>query len=453
MPRTTLSSGLPHAASAVFDWFTRPGAPERLIAPTLRPVEWHRVDTPEGYSAQVRIAEGLHAVRWHNEVRFDRAARRLHEVAHEGPYPTFVRTVSVEPDGAGCTLHEQIDWEPHRGPMTALFGVGAAERRLAGAMRFRHRRLIGELDRLGCLGPDPLHVVLSGASGLVGRALALALSAGGHRVTRLVRHTAGEGEVRWSPLLGRLDAAALEGVDAVVHLSGENILQRWTPAAKQAIRASRVDTTDLLARALADLRHPPKVFIAASAVGFYGDRGDVPCTEISPPGRGFLAELCQAWEAATAPAAAAGIRVVNLRIGVVLSAQGGALATMVPAFSSGAGGTVGSGEQMISWVNLDDVLGAILFSVGRGLEGPVNVCAPTPVSSGTLSRALATTLGRPAAIPVPAPMVRLLFGEMADEVILSGVAALPRALLGAGYRFAVPSLDETLRLETGRYAE
>jgi len=299
-----------------------------------------------------------------------------------------------------------------------------------------------------------MRVAMSGSAGLVGSAVATALAGAGHEVVRLVRRDPATGEkaVRWDPLKGTIDAAGLEGLDAVIHLAGENVGSgRWTAARKAAIRDSRVKGTRLLCEALADLSTPPKTLVCASAVGYYGDRGEELLTEESPAGKGFLPDVCREWEAASGPAARKGIRVVTLRIGVVLTPKGGALSRMLPAFRAGLGGVLGSGKQYVSWIALDDLPGIVLHALAREeLRGPVNAVAPRPVTNRELTEALGKVLSRPTLLPVPAFAVRLALGEMADALLLSGARAVPRRLEETGYRFRFPELFGALRYLLGK---
>jgi uncharacterized protein (TIGR01777 family) len=293
-----------------------------------------------------------------------------------------------------------------------------------------------------------MHIVVTGASGLIGSALLPRLSADGHRVTRLVRSqpAPGEAAIRWDPEAGSLDAKSLEGIDAAVHLAGENIAARWTAEKKRRIRDSRVNGTRLLSDTLARLERPPQALVCASAIGYYGDRGDELLSEESPPGRGFLAEVCQAWEAAADAARHKGIRVVHLRFGVVLSPAGGALAKMLPPFRLGLGGPLGSGRQYMSWIAIDDAVGAIQHALAtEALQGPANAAAPNPVRNREFTRALARVLRRPALVPMPAFAARLLFGEMADELLLASARVQPAKLLATGYTFRYPELEGALR--------
>jgi uncharacterized protein (TIGR01777 family) len=317
--------------------------------------------------------------------------------------------------------------------------------------RFRHERTYNDLLQQASFGAEPLHVAVTGASGLVGRNLCAFLSTAGHRVTRIGRRP-GPGDVGWDPMRGELDPASLEGVDAVVHLAGESIMGlRWTAAKKRAIHESRVRGTRLLADTFAKMATPPATLISASAVGFYGDRGEEPVDEASAPGQGFLADVCRDWEDAALPAEASGTRVVRLRVGVVLSASGGALATQLPLFRLGLGGPVGHGRQGLSWIGLDDLVYAIHFLLNRPeLSGPVNATAPGAVSNGAFARELGRVLRRPAVLPAPAFALRLMLGEMADEMLLGGSFVRPGVLESAGFRFVHPDLGSSLAFELGR---
>lgn len=292
-----------------------------------------------------------------------------------------------------------------------------------------------------------MKVAISGASGLIGGALAEALAAEGQTVLRLVRRAAKRAdEIAWDPGIGAIARAALESVDAVVHLAGAGIAdRRWSTSRKAEILASRVNGTSLLAETIAGLSARPRVFLSASAVGYYGSRGEERLTESSESGAGFLAEVCRAWESAVGPAERSGVRTVRLRFGVVLSRRGGALAKMLPAFKFGLGGPLGSGGQGFSWIALDDVVAAIKFVVDRAdIAGPVNVVAPHPVPQRELARALGRVLGRPAFVPMPAFAVRALFGDMGREALLGGQFVVPEVLSRAGFQWRAPVVERAL---------
>jgi hypothetical protein len=286
-------------------------------------------------------------------------------------------------------------------------------------------------------------VVVSGASGLIGSALLPLLRADGHDVVRLVRRppTAAD-EVQWDPAAGEIDMAGLDGVEAAVHLSGAGVGDaRWTARYKQKIRASRVDSTSTLSRALAELSPRPRVLVSASGVGWYGDTGDTPVDETGAPGSTFLASVVRDWEAATAPAEQAGVRVAHLRTGLVVADRGGAFGKLWPLFRLGLGGRLGSGRQWWSWVHIDDQVGACRFLLARDdIEGPVNVTAPTPVTNADLTKALGRAVRRPTPWIVPAPALRLGLGEFADELLISQ-RVLPGRLEKAGFDFAYPDID------------
>jgi uncharacterized protein len=290
-----------------------------------------------------------------------------------------------------------------------------------------------------------MKLVVSGASGLLGAALVPALERDGHEVVRLVRRPpASPNEVEWDPERGALDAGALEGVTGAINLSGANLDRWWTAGRKREILASRVDTTNLLARTLAALDPKPTVLLVAGGTGIYGDRGDEILTEGSSQGTGFLAEVGKAWEAAADPAREAGIRTVNFRQGVVLARTGGALKRMLTPFRLGLGGPVGSGKQWWSWVSRDDVVAGYRFVLESELSGPVNLTSPNPATSKQFTKTLGRALGRPTIFPLPGLAVKTLFGERGEAVLLEGQRALPARLLEAGFTFSYADLDRAL---------
>jgi uncharacterized protein len=299
-----------------------------------------------------------------------------------------------------------------------------------------------------------MKVVVTGSHGLIGGALVKALKADGHDVTRLVRaEPTGPGEVRWDPAAGTIDIAALEGHDAAVHLAGVGIGDhRWTDEHKAAVLDSRLQGTSLLASTLAGLSSPPRVLASGSAVGFYGDRGDEQLTEQSGPGRGFLADVVKRWESAAAGAGDAGIRVVLLRSGVVLSEKGGALEKQLGPFKLGLGGRLGPGRQYLSWITLEDEIAAIRHLLAAdGVEGPVNVTAPNPVTNADFTKALGKALHRPTVFPTPKVALHALFGEeMVAEMLLAGQRVLPAKLTASGFTFAQPEIEGALRSVLGR---
>ncbi|QDT67308.1 Epimerase family protein [Planctomycetes bacterium MalM25] len=290
-------------------------------------------------------------------------------------------------------------------------------------------------------------VAVTGASGLVGRALADAFTADGVRILRLVRRASnGPDEVHWDPARDEIEADKLEGLDALFHLAGKGIAdQRWTPAVKQQIVDSRVRGTRLIAESVANLRHKPRVLVSASAVGFYGDRGAEPVDEDSPGGEGFLAETCEQWEAAGAAAWESGVRVVQVRIGMVLSPKGGALAKMLPVFKLGAGGVVGTGDQVISWIALPDLIRVLRFVADvESMHGVVNATTPGAVTNREFTKALGAQLGRPTFLPAPSFAVKALMGEAAGPLLFQGARVAPKRLTDAGFTFETPDLPSAL---------
>ncbi|MGH9501606.1 MAG: TIGR01777 family oxidoreductase [Terriglobales bacterium] len=293
---------------------------------------------------------------------------------------------------------------------------------------------------------NPQRILVSGASGPIGSALLPALKAQGSAVTCLVRHsTPGKDQILWDPA-HPLSPDYVSGFDAVIHLAGESIVGRWTEAKKRRILESRTHGTGHLAEAAARASQPPRVFISASAVGFYGNRGDETLSEDSPSGEGFTAEACRQWEAATRHAATAGIRTAQMRFGVVMSADGGALPKMLTPFLLGLGGRLGSGRQWSSWVSVRDVVGAIQHVLAHeSLSGPVNTVSPNPVTNAEFTRILASVIHRPAIFPMPAFAVRLVFGEMGEELFLGSQRVEPAKLQASGYRFQHPDLRTALK--------
>ena len=292
-----------------------------------------------------------------------------------------------------------------------------------------------------------MKIVISGASGLIGTQLVAKLSNSGHEVIRLVRRSPKSGEIQWNPKSGSLDAAALEGADAVIHLSGAGIGdKRWSDAYRKEILDSRTTTTALLATTIASLSRKPSVFLSGSAIGIYGACNDEQLTEVSTHGTGFLADVCKQWEAAAKPAVDAGVRTVYLRTGIVLTPKGGALKKLLPLFRLGLGGKFGNGKQWQSWISIDDEIGAIEHLLTANVSGAVNLTAPNPVTNAEFTKVLASILKRPAIVPVPsfAPKI-VLGGELADALLFTGQRVIPAALNASGYSFKHTTLESALR--------
>jgi uncharacterized protein (TIGR01777 family) len=439
----------------VFRWHTRPGAFERLLPPweSVRVLDRGNGVAPDSrVSLETRI--GPFSKRWlavHSDVQ---EGRSFTDEQLEGPFESWVHTHTVVPssgNGGGSVLEDRVEYALPGGTVGNVLAGAWVRRKLERMFEHRHRVLERDLRLHVKTSTECMKILVSGSSGLVGSALVPFLTTGGHEVRRLLRGSA-TGGVSWDPEGGRLDPAELEGLDAVVHLAGENIAaRRWNTAQKTRIASSRVSGTRLLCEALAGLEEKPEVLVCASAIGIYGDRKDEEVDEESLPGSGFLAEVCRDWEAATKPAIDAGIRVVHLRFGVILSPKGGALAKMLPPFKLGGGGPVGSGDQYMSWISLDDAVGAIHHAIAtESISGPVNAVAPHPVTNRDFARTLGKVLSRPAFVPMPAFAARLAFGEMADELLLAGQRVRPKVLLETGYEFDAPELEIALRQMLGK---
>ena len=291
-----------------------------------------------------------------------------------------------------------------------------------------------------------MRILVSGSHGLIGKALINSLTPHGHEIVRLVRNKPNGAEIEWQPNQGKLDAASLEGIDAVVHLAGESIASsRWSDEKKRAIHDSRVKGTALLSEALARLDRPPAVFVSASAIGYYGNRGDELLTEKSLPGDDFLAGVCADWENATKPAIEKGIRTVHARFGIILDSKEGALAKMLTPFRMGVGGRIGNGKQWMSWIAIEDVVNGLKFLSDGSVSGPVNFVAPNPVTNAEFTKTLGRVLSKPTLFPMPEFGVRLAFGEMGDALLLSSQRVKPGVLEERGFVFRWARLEETMR--------
>jgi uncharacterized protein (TIGR01777 family) len=423
------------SADEVFRWHARPGAFLRLSPPWVRiEVQHASGGIEDGARLVMRVGRPPLSVPWVAVHGGYEEGRRFVDVQEEGPFAHWMHEHDFEDVGPErSVVVDRIDYALPFGNAGELVG-GAFVRRSLERL-FRHRRAIvaGDLARHAPYRDrDPLRIAITGASGLIGSQLAAFLTTGGHEVLRVPR--------------GRIDHEALEGLDAVVHLAGESIADgRWTEARKAEIRGSRVDGTKRLAQALSVLREPPSAFLCASAIGYYGDRGDARVAEGATPGSGFLAEVARAWEAATEPASAAGIRTVHMRFGAILSSRGGALAKMLLPFKLGAGGPIGSGRQGVSWIALDDAIYAIHHLIRRDdLRGPVNVVSPAPMPQREFARALGLALHRPAVVPLPAGVVRALFGQLGEELLLAGQFVEPSVLRSSGFQWSASRLQDAL---------
>ena len=456
MPSFTKKTRMRAPAETVFAYHERLGAFERLTPP-WEPVELvERAGTiRDGDRATLRIKQGPIALKWVAEHRDYIANEQFKDVALSGPFKKWEHTHRVEP---GSELCDAIEYELPGGAIGQALGGGFVHRKLARMFAYRHRVTADDTAMIARYAQDrPQRILISGASGMVGSALAPLLSTAGHTPVLLQRtgHAATGTpweSVTWNPGTGEVSEGRLDGLDAVVHLAGAGVAdKRWSEARKQVIRDSRVTGTRRLCELLAGQPNPPKTLVCASAIGYYGDTGDATVDESAPMGDGFLAEVCRDWEAATQPAADAGIRVVNLRIGFVLSLAGGALVKMLPPFLMGMGGPLSHGRQSMSWVALDDVLGAIVHAImTESVRGPVNAVSPTPCTNREFTQTLARVLRRPALFPVPRFALRLAMGELADEGMLWSNRLKPGVLMDTDYAFRFTNLEDTLRHSLGR---
>jgi hypothetical protein len=457
--RFTRDSLLPASASEAWAWHARAGALERLLPPWEEVRVQRHEGIGEGDRAELELRLGPLRTRWVAEHVDVQPGEGFTDRMVSGPFASWAHRHRFTPEGPeSCRLTDDIRFRLPGGWLGDLVAGRVVRNQLNRTFGYRHATTSHDLAVHGrYFGDGPRRFLVSGSTGLVGTALTAFLSTGGHEVTRLVRgatsgRSAGDRTVSWDPAGGRLDPTSVSGHDVVVHLAGAGIADgRWTPERKALIRSSRVDGTDLLARSLAAAPEPPEVLVCASAVGFYGDRGDMEVDEGSAGGAGFLADTARAWEAAARPAAEAGIRVVFLRFGMVLTPAGGALAKMLPPFRLGLGGPLGDGRQYWTWLAMDDLLAIVLHVASRtDLSGPVNAVSPSALRSAEFASVLGRALGRPAVLPVPAPALRLLFGQMAEETLLAGAKVRPSRLLESGFEFRYPELEEALRHLLGR---
>ena len=441
-------------------WHFRPGAIHRLIPP------WERIDVVreaaplvDGAIAEIRIRKG--PIRTTLLARHEcvQPPRRFVDAQQSGPFRSWRHEHTFTEVDGRAELRDSIEFELPLGGVGRLLLGGRMLAEIDRQFRFRHERTRADLRRHAELharfGGAKLRVGVTGASGLVGRQLCALLSTGGHDVVRFVRGKAmGPDEIAWNArdVENGVDPKSLEGLDAVVHLAGAGIADtRWSPDRKREILESRTLGTEAIARAIARCPRPPRALISASAIGYYGNRPDGVMDEKSARGDGFLADVTAAWEGATKPVEGAEVRVVHARVGVVLTAAGGALGKMLTPFLLGAGGPIGHGRQGFSWISLDDVIGALLFLLrDDSVRGPVNLVAPVALPQRGFAGVLGRVLRRPSFAPLPAPIVRAMFGEMGQRLLLEGALVRPMVLEARGFRFEHGSLEQALRFELGR---
>ncbi|MDM8549599.1 TIGR01777 family oxidoreductase [Desulfobacterales bacterium HSG2] len=435
----------------VFKWHSRPGALERLSPPwdPLQVIE-SMGGIRKGARAILKMKAGPIPFKWIAEHTDYEENRLFRDRQVKGPLAHWMHTHRFEPDGRkACFLEDRIDYALRFHPFGNFFAGDMVRNKLEKIFRYRHITTARDIAAHLARGESPpVNILISGASGVVGSALIPFLTTGGHRVIRLIRRRPGSKEkaVCWNPATGYLTPDDLNGINTVIHLAGENIGQgRWTRAKKKRIIESRVKGTSLIARAATELKPLPELLICASAIGYYGNRGERILTEKDGRGDDFISKVCYEWEKAAAPAVEKGIRVVFLRIGIALTPAGGALAKLLLPFQAGLGGKIGNGRQHMSWIGIDDVIGAMHHvMINDEVEGPVNVVSPNPLTNLEFTETLGKVLSRPTLLSVPAAAINLAFGEMGREVLLSSTRVRPEKLLKTGYRFRNPDIEEAL---------
>lgn len=454
MPTENWRTTLPCTPQTLWDWHARPGAFRRL-APPWEDITFLEGDMGLDVGARTvfTIRKGPARIRWEALHTACQAPHRFVDTQEAGPFAKWVHDHRFLPAGdtpsEGTILEDEVTWKPPGGPFGAV-AIPALKATNARMFRYRHTRTARDLARHAPYAERPrLRVAITGATGLVGTALQAFLTTGGHEVVRVVRRDPKPGDCVWDVRAGTIDLDALQGVDAVVHLAGAPVSETWTEDHKRAIRESRIQGTSLIADAVTRLDPKPKVLISASAIGIYGVRGDEVVTEHSDLGNDFLAEVGKAWEAAARPAAEAGIRVVHPRIGIVTTSAGAALAKLLPVFRAGGGGPVGSGEQWISWITLDDLIASLHCALFEPWEGVYNAVCPYPLRQLEQARALGKALSRPAVVPAPAAAVRAMFGEMGETLILGGQRVVPERLEAWGFRWDDLDYEAAVRTNLG----
>lgn len=450
----TWKSTIPLPVEEVFNWHTRPGAFDRLNAP-WRPVRVIKAPSSlmPGEAALIRLpVAGPISIPWHIKHSHFVPNSEFNDEQIAGPLLSWHHRHRFlpGPTEASTTMLDEITYElpVYARPFSAFF-----ERELSRLFAFRHARLAADLSLHQRWADKPRkRILIAGASGFIGSALSSFLSTGGHSVFKLVRRKPTNPHERfWDPREGILDPNVFADIDVVINLAGEPLLGRWTEEKKRNIKESRVVSAELLSRAIAQLSSPPAVAIMASAVGIYGNTRDHLVNESTRAGHDFLADVCKAWETASHPIAESSCRLVHLRIGTVLNAAGGALQKMLPAFSLGLGGPVGSGNQYMSWIALEDLVGVIEHSIySSTLSGAVNAVTPNPCTNREFTKALGRVLRRPTLIPMPKIVLQSALGEVADALLLSSTRVEPRSLIQDGYSFLFPHLEAALRFECGK---
>ena len=461
MPKTSIFTKISRINApvhTVFQWHEKNGALERLIPP------WDPLDVvfksqgiQKGARAVMKIPAGPLPIKltWLAEhTRYTRN-QQFQDKQLKGPFKYWVHTHTFTPQGNACIMQDQIEYALPAYLFGPLVGNAAIRNKLERIFHYRHTTLARDLEsHLAPTDQQPLTFLISGASGVVGTALIPFLTTGGHRVIRLVRNqeTRHPDEIFWDPSQGYLDLTGTDPVDVAIHLSGENIGEgRWTPQKKKKIIESRNDSTRLIATTLARMASPPRLLLCASAIGYYGDRGDHVMTEANECGADFISGVCSDWEAGASAAVDKGIRVAFLRIGVVITPLGGALKKFLLPFRIGLGGKIGSGRQYMSWISVDDLIYAIQHIIHEEtISGPVNLVTPEPVTNERFAKTLGRVLRRPARFTIPERLIKGVYGRMGREILLASTRVFPEKLIDAGFTFRYPELESALRHLLGK---
>lgn len=455
-PSFRYASLFPCSARELYDWHARPGALERLIPPW----EDTRVAARQGgLDPGGRVTLNMHAgpfpYRWHARHIENVPGRMFRDIQERGPFARWTHTHRFSDTAGGALLEDRIDYALPGHNLLPGFASGLVDRTLERVFRYRHATLRDDIRLHQRCSARPMRVLISGASGVLGSALRPLLATGGHEVWTLVRRPPDRSrlEIYWNPEQGQLNLAGLPAFDGVIHLAGDNIGEgRWTSEKKKRVIDSRVLGTGLIARAVAAQPVRPKVFLSASAVGFYGNCLDCCMREEDQAGSDFISDVCALWEHSARPAEDAGIRTVFMRIGVVLSPQGGALQRLLAGSALGFPRRLGGGEQYISWIGINDMVGAVLHALTCDqLTGAVNIAAPQAVTNSQLMQALARVTRRPLLPPVPSILLKSLYGQMAAEVLLGGCRVATDKLQQSGYAFRHAELEPALRQLLGRF--
>ena len=441
----------------VFDWFERKGSFRRLMPPWEVAEEVRADETLEDGAQRIfRFPMGPIKMTWVAEHLGYQPPEKFEDIMKKGPFRSWHHVHRfIEKDG-GTVVHDEVDYKLPMGVLGRIFGSRNVRNRLNRMFRARENRLIRDLERHSDFKHlDRKRILLAGASGLIGKQLAAFLDTGGHEIWRLVRRTpvAGQNEIEWDPSKGTIDNSAIEGFDIVIHLGGAGIGdRRWTKSRMILIEKSRTESTGLLARTLASLKEKPEVFLVASAIGWYGNRGDEILDEKSEAGTGFLPETCLAWEASADAARQAGIRTIHARTGVVLDASGGALEKMLLPAKMGAGGPIGFGRQWFSWISMDDQIYALHHLVmSTNTEGAYNITSPEPLQQKNFAKALGRVLRRPAFMPTPPFAIWFLYGKMGVALTTESQRVMPTRLTEEGYRFQHQDAESALRDALGKW--